>query len=106
MYKKVNLKICFFKKVRKYIEVDMALTIYKSTILPLIEYADFAHDFGIKYVRKKIQGLQNYGLTVVYNQHIQPYMQRVSTEILHGFIGFIIAGNCICSVLPIICHKR
>ena len=82
-FKNINtsiLKYVFFKKMRKYIEVNMALTIYKSTILPVIKYADFVHDFGIKYVSKKLQGLQNYGLTVVYNQHIRPYMDRVSTE--------------------------
>ena len=48
----------------------MALTIYKSTILPLIEYADFVHDHNIKYVNKKLQSLQNDGLSVAYNQHI------------------------------------
>ena len=83
LYRRVNLKILFFKKIRKYIDVTMAITIYKSTILPIIEYADFVYDHNIKYVSKKLQTLQNQGLNVVYNQHILPYTQRESTETLH-----------------------
>ena len=62
----------------------MAITIYKSTILPIIEYADFVYDRNIKYVSKKLQTLQNQGLNVVYNQHILPYTHRESTETLHS----------------------
>ena len=58
----------------------MAKTIYKSTILPIIEYADFVYDHEIKYVNKKLQGLQNYGLSVAYNQHSIPFYDRDSTE--------------------------
>ena len=83
VYKRINLKISFFKKIRKYIDVNMALTIYKSTVLPIIEYADFVYEQNIKFVNKKLQTLQNQGLYVVYNQHIMHYMQRDSTEILH-----------------------
>ena len=83
LYKRVNLKISFFKKIRKYIDVNMAITIYKSTILPIIEYADFVYDNNIKYVHKKLQTLQNQGLSVVYNQYILHFAQRDSTEILH-----------------------
>ena len=80
---KVYPKLSFFRTIRKYIDVDTALTIYKSTVLPVIEYADFVFDHNIKYVNKKIQGLQNQGLYTVYNQHIRPYVERESTEILH-----------------------
>ena len=77
LYKKVTLKI------RKYIDVSMAKTIYKSTILPILEYADFVYDHDIKYVNKKLQGLQNKRLSVVYNQYIILYYDRDSTETLH-----------------------
>ena len=93
LYRRVNLKVLFFKKIWKYIDVTMAITIYKSTILPIIEYADFVYDRNIKYVSKKLQTLQNQGLNVVYNQHILPYTHRESTETLHSnhsFIGCII----------------
>ena len=68
VYKRINFKISFFKKIRKYIDINMALTIYKSTVLPIIEYADFVYDQNIKFVNKKLQTLQNQGLHVVYNQ--------------------------------------
>ena len=83
LYKKVNLKICYFKKIRKYIDISMATAIYKNTILPIIEYADFVYDQNIKHVSKKMQTLQNQGLSVVYNQHILHYTMRDSTETLH-----------------------
>ena len=53
--------------------LDSALLLYKGTILPILEYADFVYDFNIKYISKRIQTIQNTGLYVVYNQHISPY---------------------------------
>ena len=84
LHKRINLKINFFKMIRKYIDTSTALTIYKSTILPIVEYADFVYDHNIKYVNKKMQGLQNHGLRVVFDQYIIPYYQRQSTETLHS----------------------
>ena len=59
------------------------MLIYKCTILPVLEYADFIQDQGIAYVNKAIQKLQNLGLLIVHNQHILPYDQRDSSETLH-----------------------
>ena len=73
----------FFKKIRQYININAAVTIYKSTILPIIEYADFVYDFDIKYNNKKLQTLQNQGLYIVYNEHRLPYRDKSSTETLH-----------------------
>ena len=53
-----------------------AVTIYKSTILPVIEYSDFVYDHNIKYLNKKLQGVQNYGLQIAY------YTEK-KTETLH-----------------------
>ena len=83
LYRRVNLKISFFKKIRVYIDVNTAINIYKSTILPIIEYADFVYDHEVKYINKKIQCLQNHGLRVVFNQYILHYSDRMSTESLH-----------------------
>ena len=66
----VNYKLTFLKRIRNYITTDLATLIYKGTILPLIEYADFVFEYGIKYVNKKIQSLQNQGLFIVFNQHV------------------------------------
>ena len=79
----MNLKICFFKKIRQFINEEAALSIYKSTILPIIEYADFVYDYNIKYINNKLQQIQNQGLYTVFNQHFLPLLQRDSTETLH-----------------------
>ena len=83
---KINPKLSFFRTIRKFIDNSTAATIYTSTILPVIEYADFVYDHNIKYINKKIQGFQNQGLYTVYNQHIKPFIQRESTETLHRII--------------------
>ena len=83
LYRRVNLKQSFFKRIRRYIDISTAATIYKSTILPIIEYADFVYDHNIKYVSNKLQTLQNQALSVVHNQHIISYALRDSTEVLH-----------------------
>ena len=79
----INYKLVFFKKIRKYITVDAAKMIYKGTILPVLEYADFVFDYGIKYVNKKWQTLQNQGLYIVFDQHYMPYELKDSTETIH-----------------------
>ena len=59
LHKRLNYKNCFFKKIRCFINQETALTIYKSTILPIIEYADFVYDYNIKYLNDKLQFFQN-----------------------------------------------
>ena len=39
--KQVQLKLNYLVKIRKYLNTYAALTIYKSTILPVFDYADF-----------------------------------------------------------------
>ena len=79
----VQLKLSHFRKIRCYLTKRAALSIYKCTILPLLEYADFICDQGIVYVNKSLQKLQNMGLSIAFNQHVQPYAQRDSSEVLH-----------------------
>ena len=57
--------------------------VYKNTILPLLEYVDFVYDYGVGYVNKRLQTLQNQGLYIVYNQHYLPYDQKDSSDVLH-----------------------
>ena len=80
---RIYLKISFFRKIRKFVNVEAAVTIYKSTILPIFEYADYVIDYGVKYMNKHIQTLQNQGLYIVFNQHTVPYNERESTDIIH-----------------------
>ena len=72
----VNYKLTFFKKIKQYITVEAALKIYKGTILPLMEYADFVFDYGIAYLNKKMQSLKNQGSYIVYNQHHLTYEKK------------------------------
>ena len=82
MQKRINYKM-FFQKIRRYINTSTAIIIYKSTILPIIEYADFIYDRNIKYINKRFQTLQNQGLYIAYNQHILTCDMKESTETLH-----------------------
>ena len=81
--KQVQLKLNYLVKIRKYLNTDAALTIYKSTILPIFDYADFIYDQQIKYSNKLLQQLQNRALRIIYNQHIMQYNLRLSTTNLH-----------------------
>ena len=76
-------KLSYFTKIRTFINTSVALTLYKSTILPIIEYADFIYDQSVEYVSKQIQSLQNRGLRIVFNQHNKRYDQRMSTTEMH-----------------------
>ena len=79
----VQLKLNQFRKIRSFVNKRAAILIYKCTILPVMEYADFIQDQGIIYINKTIQKLQNQGLLIAHNQHILPYDQRDSSETLH-----------------------
>ena len=76
----INYKLCFFRKIRQFITIDAASLIYKGTILPILEYADFVFDYDIQYMNNKLQTLQNQGLYTVFNQHYWAYDAKDSTE--------------------------
>ena len=65
----VQLKLNQLRKIRSFINKRAAILIYKCTILPVVEYADFIQDQGIIYINKAIQKLQNQGLLIAHNQH-------------------------------------
>ena len=79
----IQLKLNQFKKIRKFINKRAAILIYKCTILPVMEYADFIQEQRIIYINKPLQKFQNQGLSIAHNQHILPYDQRDSSETLH-----------------------
>ena len=83
----VNAKLAHFRKIRYYLTNRAAILIYKCTILPLLEYADFICDQGLIYINKSIQKLQNLGLSIAFNQHVIPYDQRDSSDFLHRQSG-------------------
>ena len=80
---RVNLKVNYFRKIRTYMTLDSAILLYKCTILPVLEYADFVHDFNIKYISKKLQTIQNSSLYIVFNQYWLAHDLKDSTETIH-----------------------
>ena len=67
-----SYKAMLLSKIRKYITTEAAIRIYKTMILPLIDYGDVLYDGSNQSLLKKIQMLQNRCLrTCVYkNYHI------------------------------------
>ena len=63
--RKVNHRLFNFGKVRKFINRRAAITIYKSTILPILEYADYLVESSRASFGLKLQRLQNRGLRIV-----------------------------------------
>ena len=80
---RVNLKLSYFRKILAFMTLESALLLYKGTILPILEYADFVHNFNIKYINKRLQTVQNTGLYIVFNQHALTYDLKDSTETIH-----------------------
>ena len=79
----VNSKLLHFRRIRSLINQKAALLIYIFSILPVMEYADFIQDQGVVYINKSVQKLQNFGLSIAFNQHRLPYYERDSSETLH-----------------------
>ena len=53
----VQMKLNYFTKFRCFLNNEAALLIYKTILLPLIEYADYIIDQHIKYVNNQLQNL-------------------------------------------------
>ena len=68
----LGFKIRTFSRIRKFLTGKAALTVYKSTILPIIDYSDHFQMLWNKDKLDKIQKLQNWGLRVVYCKTIPP----------------------------------
>ena len=57
----VQSKLTLFSKIRSFLTVKAAETVYKSMLLPIIKYADFLYDQGVLYSSNQLQLLQNRG---------------------------------------------
>ena len=66
----VQYKIHFLSKIRKFLTIKTALLLYKTTILPLIDYGDFIYDQDVHYFNNKLQVLQNRALRIIYKSPI------------------------------------
>ena len=66
--KRVSIKIYMLIKIRNNIDTQCALTIYKQTILPLLDYAGFLLISGNVSDRSDLQTMQNDALRVCFNK--------------------------------------
>ena len=62
---KINMRLYQLIKMRKYITSQIACTIYKQVITPLLDYADFLIDSGSSYFTKRIENLHEKALRLI-----------------------------------------
>ena len=71
-------KVYMLSKVWRYIDFNTAITVYKTMILPVLEYGDVAYDNSDTKLLNKLQVLQNRALRICLNGH-----KHVPVVILH-----------------------
>ena len=59
IFKKYSYKIFQFGKIKRYINLDTRILVYKQTILPLVEYVSYILCLSTKHDVDKLQKLQN-----------------------------------------------
>ena len=79
-FKKNSYKNYQFTKIRKYVDVNTCIRIYKQTVLPLVEYVSFMMCLNNKHNIGKLQRLQNKSLRLYYNIDVPVEM---NTTLLH-----------------------
>ena len=57
-YNKANRKLYILKHIRPYITNSITLLIYKTCVLPLMEYADFLVESGARTKVDKLERIQ------------------------------------------------
>ena len=67
---RASYKIYIVAKIRYYIDINTALTIYKTMILPIFEYGDIAYDLADRKSLDKLQTLQNRALRICVNSDV------------------------------------
>lgn len=66
----VSAKLNRLSYLRKYINKIISLLIYKTAVLPLLEYANVTQPLLTKTLQKKLQRLQNRALRIIYHYHL------------------------------------
>ena len=79
--KKITNKIFMFRKIRKYLTFDAAITVYKQTILPLLDYSGFLLLSCRTEEKNELQKLQNDVLRVC---NLSKISDRISIPKLHA----------------------
>ena len=75
----LGFKLKTFGKIRRYLTTKAALTVYKSTILPMIDNSDYFQFLWNAEKIHKLQKMQNWGLRIVYT-NVQP---KLNEKALH-----------------------
>lgn len=76
----VTSKINTLAYLRKYVGVATSLQIYKTTILPLMEYANITYTLVPAQLRKKLQRLQNRALKIIFKKHDSHMLPDLHTQ--------------------------
>ena len=63
--KRINLRLYQLGKLRKYITCDLANTVYKQTIIPIFDYADFLIESGQNKYVTRLNDLHVKGLRII-----------------------------------------
>ena len=80
----VSAKLKQFQRMRSFLSVKAAIMVYKSMLLPIIEYCDVFLIAASKANRKKLQTLQKKGLRCALNKGLD-----VSSIELHSEAGLL-----------------
>ena len=81
--KKIGHQIYLLSKIRRFINTNAALYLYKTTTLPLFDYADIVYEQNLQTVNNKLQVLQNKSLRLIYKTPIdlKVLYTRIATKI-------------------------
>ena len=71
------IKLKTFNQIRKFMTEKTAILIYKTTILPIMDYNDIIYELLIEYSQTKLQRLQNRALRTVF------WGKNLSTKEMH-----------------------
>ena len=69
-YNKVNARIYQLKQLRPYVSEDIACRVYKQTIVPLLDYADFMIESSAVMKHNRLEGLQEKAIKYINNGNI------------------------------------
>ena len=63
--RKINMRVYQLGKMRKYMDSGIANTVYKQTIIPLFDYADFLVDGGPKCYQNRLTTLHEKSIKII-----------------------------------------
>ena len=86
LYNRIQIKIFTLSKIRKLIDKYTANTIYKQTILPILDYGSFLLDSCTQKSRDDLQKLQNKALRMIHGFKL---LNAPNTEILHNMSNLL-----------------